>query len=241
MDGYREIPPPPAFDGLVDCLWRETIRAERHTKRIVPDGCVDVICDGRHAFVAGPDTVARVAELHTGTLTGIRFSPGVAPAVLGVPADVLRDSQVALADVWSADRVERLGQTMAAGGSMSVLAQGFAGSLRGAEVDPLALALAAHLRRPDDETAAAPTIRRLARVIGISERHLQRRCVAAFGYGPKHLHRVLRFHRATALAWGGTPFAEIAARTGYADQPHLAREVRALAGVSLTDFLAGSG
>lgn len=55
----------------------------------------------------------------------------------------------------------------------------------------------------------------------------------AFGYGPSVLRRVLRFRMALRLAARGTPFATVAARAGYADQAHLAREVRALAGVPL--------
>lgn len=69
--------------------------------------------------------------------------------------------------------------------------------------------------------------------MGLSERQLHRRSLAAFGYGPKTLARVLRFDRALALAQDGVPLAETAALAGYADQPHLAREVKALSGVPL--------
>jgi len=47
------------------------------------------------------------------------------------------------------------------------------------------------------------------------------------------LGRVLRMQRALELARGGVAFAEVAVRAGYADQAHLSREVRALAGVPL--------
>jgi AraC-like DNA-binding protein len=43
--------------------------------------------------------------------------------------------------------------------------------------------------------------------------------------------------RALALARTGTPLAEAAARAGYADQAHLTREVRELAGVPPTRLL----
>ncbi|MGH3680741.1 MAG: AraC family transcriptional regulator, partial [Natronosporangium sp.] len=57
--------------------------------------------------------------------------------------------------------------------------------------------------------------------------------LAAFGYGPKLLARILRFRHATGLAAAGLRFAEVAAVAGYADQAHLAREVRELSGVPL--------
>ena len=56
-------------------------------------------------------------------------------------------------------------------------------------------------------------------------------------YGPKTLARVLRLQRALGLARGGVPYAETAARAGFADQAHLARDVRELAGVPLTELL----
>jgi AraC-like DNA-binding protein len=77
----------------------------------------------------------------------------------------------------------------------------------------------------------------LADGLGLSERQLRRRCLELFGYGPKVLDRVLRLERALAAARRGAPFALVAADAGYADQPHLAREVRALAGVPLGELL----
>ncbi|WP_143615380.1 helix-turn-helix domain-containing protein, partial [Streptomyces sparsogenes] len=67
---------------------------------------------------------------------------------------------------------------------------------------------------------------------------LHRRSLAAFGYGPKTLARVLRLNRALDAARAGTAFAEVAALAGYADQAHLAREVKALTGVPLGRLLA---
>ena len=39
----------------------------------------------------------------------------------------------------------------------------------------------------------------------------------------------------------GMPFAETATRAGYADQAHLARDVRELAGMPLGKLLGGGG
>jgi len=71
----------------------------------------------------------------------------------------------------------------------------------------------------------------LADELGWSPRSLTRQCTAVFGYGPATLRRILRFRRAGNLLHAGVAPAEVAARVGYADQPHLAREVKALAGV----------
>jgi AraC-like DNA-binding protein len=74
--------------------------------------------------------------------------------------------------------------------------------------------------------------------LGLSERQLLRGCLPLFGYGPRRLGRILRLNRALAAARAGQPLAEVAAGTGYADQAHLTREVRALAGATPTELLA---
>ncbi|MEQ3549974.1 helix-turn-helix transcriptional regulator [Pseudonocardia nematodicida] len=79
----------------------------------------------------------------------------------------------------------------------------------------------------------------LAAETGWSRRHLQSRFTTQIGLGPRTAGRVLRFAGAARLV-GGTPapLAEIAATCGYADQPHLSREFRSLAGISPAAFRA---
>ena len=80
-------------------------------------------------------------------------------------------------------------------------------------------------------------VREVADAVGLGERQLRRRSLAAFGYGPKTLQRVLRFQRALGLARSGMALADVAQAAGYADQPHLANEVRVLAGVPVRALL----
>lgn len=79
--------------------------------------------------------------------------------------------------------------------------------------------------------AAGDPVPAVAAELGLGERQLHRRSRHLFGYGPKTLARILRLRRALALAYAGMPAVEVAARAGYADQSHLSREVRSLAGV----------
>ncbi len=73
--------------------------------------------------------------------------------------------------------------------------------------------------------------------MSLSDRQLHRRCLRAFGYGPKTLARILRMRRALDSARAGTPPADVAVETGYADQAHLSRGIKALAGVPLSALL----
>jgi AraC-like DNA-binding protein len=76
----------------------------------------------------------------------------------------------------------------------------------------------------------------IADAVGLSDRQLHRRSLAAFGYGPKVLGRILRLQRAIGLARAGTALSATAAEAGYFDQAHLAREVRALSGAQRRDL-----
>ncbi|MGH3762128.1 helix-turn-helix domain-containing protein, partial [Actinophytocola sp.] len=121
-----------------------------------------------------------------------------------------------------------------------------AGSTDSAQTVLASAVVAAARTGPDPAVPALLSLARggarvgaMADAIGLTERQLHRRCLAAFGYGAKVLARVLRFEHAIRLARGGTELADVAYRAGYADQAHLSREVRALAGVSPTEFLSG--
>src|SRR6185369_12984908 len=77
--------------------------------RVLPDGCMDFLWDGESISIAGADTHAQVFHAEPGTaMTGLRFAPGYAPRVLGVPADEFTDQRVPLDAIWSTAAVERI-------------------------------------------------------------------------------------------------------------------------------------
>jgi AraC-like DNA-binding protein len=222
---YREFAVPPRWRGLAECLWTSTAPAAPEVVDVLPDGCMDLVWSGAELFVAGPDTAAHPYERATGrTACGLRFHPGVLPALLGVPADALRDARVPL-EALLPDPAHRATAMLTDASTPGPVLAGLVAALPGAPPEPGVRAAAARLARG---ATAADT----ADALGWTVRTLHRRSVAAFGYGPAVLRRVLRFRRAMALLRAGVGPAEVAARTGYADQPHLSRDLRALAGVS---------
>ena len=66
--------------------------------------------------------------------------------------------------------------------------------------------------------------------MGWSRRHFAARWRRDVGMGPKAVARILRFQRALRLLREGRPLADVAYDCGFADQPHLNREFRALGG-----------
>ncbi|MFF2327991.1 MULTISPECIES: DUF6597 domain-containing transcriptional factor [unclassified Streptomyces] len=230
-DGYEEWAS--RFDGAT--VWTLAV-PEGPVRPVLPDGCMDLIWIGGRLLVAGPDTQAVTPAAWTGgRCTGIRFAPGTAPALLGVPAHELRDRRVDLADVWPGAAVRELNERLAeacdpAAALEAVALRRAAGSV---PPDPAMRSVAALL-------GAGRPVADTARTVGLGVRQLHRRSLAAFGYGPKTLARVLRLQRALALARSGMPYAEAAVEAGCADQAHLAREMRDLAGTTLTAHLAPS-
>ena len=87
------------------------------------------------------------------------------------------------------------------------------------------------LRNDKPELRGGAGVLSLASSVGLSERQLHRRCLDAFGYGPKMLDRVLHLNVALDHARTGLALADVAALTGYADQAHFTRDVKALTGV----------
>lgn len=214
-------------------VWSRSADERRgRTTRVLPDGCMDLIWLGDAGLVvAGPDTQAHMVPGPTGAYTGLRFAPGWGPAVFGIPASELRDRREPLAVVDGARDARALAERIAEAPDRALVLEDFAARrLRGGSPDPVAAAAARRLR-------GGVGVAELARDLGLSDRQLHRRSVAAFGYGPKVLARVLRLRRALDLAYAGNPFAEVAAVAGYADQAHMSREVRALAGLSLSELV----
>ena len=79
----------------------------------------------------------------------------------------------------------------------------------------------------------------LARTVQLSPRQLRTLMIAETGLSPKQLCRQFRFDGVVArLADGDSTLAQIAAENGYADQAHLTREFRQMAGCTPTQWLA---
>jgi AraC-like DNA-binding protein len=177
---------------------------------------MDLLWSSGSLLVAGPDSRAVVLPTNIGaTVTGPRLAPGSAPWLLGVDAEELRDRREPLASLWPRARVERWTDVVATAPQPGRVLETIACDLLRRGGDP-----------PDDVGAIVGLVREghsvaeVADLVGLSDRQLHRRSLRAFGYGAKRLGRILRLQRALALTRAGVPFADVAARLGYADQPH---------------------
>lgn len=226
---------------MIDAVWETTSPAAGADGevRVLPDGCVDLVWHGDRLVVAGPDRVARMATVRPGDAScGIRFRPGSARAMFGLPGEALAGGSIPAAQVIGPDETERLTAVLVAATQCARpdLLRRWAGRRLelGAARDPAV----AHV---SDLLTADPTLRvaDLAERIGYSDRQLRRRVQAEVGYGPKLLARILRLQRTLALSRAdrSLSLADAALAGGYVDQAHLGHECSALGGATASVLL----
>ena len=235
MQTYRERLPAPGLAHFLSCVWVQRVSSDSaaYEHRTVPNGAIEIVCvTGTDTVrVIGPRRAPAVERLGPGsTVVGARFQPGVPTALIGASAHELLACEADLETLWGRHAAGRI----AASGTPDAI-----------ESELLArLELA-----PDRDPVVAGTVHGLqpwrrggigevARALYISPRQFRRRCVAAFGFGPKTLHRILRFQGFLALAErGDLGTGRLAAEAGYFDQAHLARECIEFTGLTPAAFL----
>jgi AraC-like DNA-binding protein len=224
-----ERAPRPSLRRHVACVW---VARDDSADPLLPDAAVELVWSGRGLFVRGADTRAHAVDAFPErTFVGVRFRPGAAADVLGLHGAELADARVGVSELWGRGEMERIESRLlectSPAQAAALLEDAVAARVRGAPdsaVDAVVTVL--HHERT--------AVRELAGRLGLSERQLRRRCTDALGYGPKTLDRILRFQRFRALARRrrDVGLAQLAAVAGYADQAHLTRECRRLAGES---------
>lgn len=217
--------------GRVHSVWCQRT-TEPRSQLVVPDGCADILWHDGHLCVAGPDTSWRMAQMPPGSMImGIRFRPGGAAGALfgDMPVSEARDGQPFLADLWGDRPVRELTERLAAADSPAVVLQAavVARLSHVGDVDPVVTAAVRLFDVP-----RPPSVADVADRFGLCDRQFRRRFVHTVGYGPATLVGVLRMRRAMRLFESPARPADVAAAAGYADQPHMTRELRRLTGVT---------
>jgi AraC-like DNA-binding protein len=234
---------------VVSSVWihRISSSAAPYPHRNVPNGSVEVLCRvGSVPQIIGRLSRPTIEVLPPGsTVVGVRFRPGAAAGVFGLPASELVDITLDADELWGRSAVA-VGDHVAGSASpeeaVAHLQKLIAGRVTGASCpDPLvAEAVRRLMHWRTGEVGSLPSL------LGVSERQFRRRCQSAIGVAPKALHAMLRFQRFLARAQfalsrgrrpAGDGLALLAADAGYADQSHLTRECVRLTGLTPRAFL----
>jgi AraC-like DNA-binding protein len=198
----------------------------------VDGGSADAHTSFTAGLVAGPVAISSAGDA---CCIQVNFTPLGARRFFGLAMSELTDRMVGLDDVLGIEGIalrERLGN-----------AHGW--SARFAIVETFVAARLTEAREMQAEIAWAYDriivsggrirVSSLADRLGWSRKHLAGKFSNAIGVGPKTLSRIVRFNRALGLSrQGKSDWADIAADCGYADQAHLVREFRDLAGETPT-------
>jgi AraC-like DNA-binding protein len=197
------------------------------------------------AMLAGPTSRAAVIEFEQGRAhISVTFALGAASCFFAPPLNVTRDLQVPLGDVWGRPGTalrERVLEAATPQDALDVVEGVLLGALCGLRDpflrdpflrDPLVVAACGAL-------SAGVPVGKVAAELGVLPRTLRRRFTAQVGLGPKRFAQVQRLQRVVRDLEGcaSVDWAGVAARHGYADQPHLVGEFRQLVGVTPTGYL----
>lgn len=244
--------PSPALEGIVTdiCGYRETAAGHFHNVEYASLTVPLVISfaepfaiglgkapgDNFASFAAGLFAGPVVIESFGGACcVQVNFTPLGARRFFRQPMSELTDSMVVLDDVLGGEGMalrERLGNAPDWAARFDIAEAFVAARLENAAETPLEIAWA----YDRIITSGGRTrISVLAEKLGRSRKHLASGFSDAIGIGPKTLSRIVRFNRALGLSRQQTvDWADIAADCGYADQAHLVREFRDLAGETPT-------
>ncbi|BCB76458.1 helix-turn-helix domain-containing protein [Phytohabitans flavus] len=177
----------------------------------------------------------RVTGRGIGDCLQIRLEPAAAAAVLGASAE-LSGTTVALEDVWGrdADRAEDRLRAATSWRERFTIVEEILGRRLAARppVDPEV----GYTWRRTLASRGRVRVECLADEVGWSRKRLWSRFRSQLGITPKRAARLVRFDNAAHLLAAGRTPADVATRSGYVDQSHLHREVKAFTGRTPTDL-----
>jgi AraC-like DNA-binding protein len=211
---YREFPPPPALEGLIKVRWTLAGHGAAGAwvaQQAVPDGCVEIIT----------------------RLAGRSRWDGEQPARFAVGLIERPEGFESSGDArFEAIRLWPWAWALLDGRPLADL-RGRWLPFAGPDFDAIErrLALESALAATGRAILAAGTVAEMARATGMAPRSLQRWFERNVGLPPRRYLRLLRFQKAFAQVSEQPSLADHAAAQGYADQAHMARDFRAMAGV----------
>ncbi len=208
---------------------------------VPPDGCTAVVIHlgaPAPAMLSGPWLEPLGVPVQAGDrFGGVRLEPGALEPLLGMAAGAMRNRVAPAPEPLQRLAVD-LRAALSEDGGIDAMA---------ATLDRLLPAIV--VAKPSRDTLVAEAVDRLvasggelpiaelALALGCSPRTLRRRFTAATGQSPKEFARMRRVLTAAwVMAKGDTTWSAAAHAAGYADQPHLHRDVADFTGLTPGHF-----
>ncbi|MFF3334823.1 helix-turn-helix domain-containing protein [Streptomyces sp. NPDC002888] len=198
----------------------------------------------RDALVVGPRTRASYhadAERRVVSCVQLRLGPGTVRPLLGTPAVDLVGQVLPLGTLPTSTARQLAGELVALEPEdmPTHLARVLPGRLAQVVDRSRTLLLRAAVEALSTRSDTTPAqVRDVARDLAVSERQLRNLFTEGVGLSPKHYARINRVRHVLTHA-ATTPWAELAATTGYYDQSHMTSDFRTLMGVPPRSFFTG--
>lgn len=258
---YKTLPPPTHLEPFVDCIWILTCARDEgdpEPQIVLPDGKTELIVHFGDAFLKleGRAYERQARVLMSGQLTrrimlkptgeigvvSIRFKAAGAARFFDVAYDEIVDRVVdfaCLEPAFSAaihDRIARAGSDDARLAAMIAVLEERLTQESKEDV---------FVRQACQCIVASEgqySVQDLVKLIGFSERQLQRKFKRQVGITPKVLSRIMRFQKFLAVTKKPNvlTLADAATACGYYDQSHFIRDFTTFAGMSPMKYLSGS-
>ncbi|MGB7448631.1 MAG: AraC family transcriptional regulator [Ornithinimicrobium sp.] len=163
---------------------------------------------------------------------GVRLASWAGRAVAGQSLAGWRDARAPLSTLWGQSACTELMTRIADAGTARSRTAVLASA---AEVRASSVSEGSEVVRLAELVDTGWSVADISATMGTTPRQVHRRCTDLFGLPPSVLRRISRLHTAASSrgVLGRVTLADIAYASGYADQSHMAREVRALTGQPL--------
>lgn len=256
---FYRYPPSRELAPFVESIWGVRGAAEFTREAVLPNGVVELMINFgptqrvhaygdrevdepfRWSWLAGIQDQRLVVGSPEGVNhMGVRFRPGGAHAFFDLPMDEVTNQVVELDDLLGPAAGELRERAAAAASDLE--------RARAVERWLVGRRYAVHphyatIRRALDLLQASAfglSIGELCEQLGLSDRHVLTQFRRVVGLSPKTMSRIARFQAVVGATEGReeVDWSRLAYRFGFADQSHLVREFRRLAGVTPTEFLA---
>lgn len=253
MSGYTEFAPDGDVAQAIAAVWmgEPAIVAEQAGtihRRVLPDGCIDLIFEGgsaaRARLFTSPliESAAVIVPDPQSWFVGVRFHPGMSRMALDVDPRECRDREIPAREIdLDFTRIEeRLLECRTPDRALERLLWEVNGRLRRNR----RRASPARVQRALAFLACGRTglsVQAVAHSLGMTERTLHRDLVAWTGLRPKLLARIFRVQRALRLIRSRRmPLITVAHEIGYSDQAHMTRDLQRVTGFGPSEIRAAA-
>jgi len=254
MPGYSFFPPHPRLAAVIEAIWDHDVPDTDAAPTVVMPVVSPTLCfhyrippaisfqhrpsshsndwrqPGRFRITGAQGRAVRLRPVGPVGGVMVRLRPEAAARLTGASMRQFHDSAFSIDDVFRATEVslldERLAEANDPATRVAAVQDFMLRHLRDGEQDSVARH-AARLLRHDPSLS----IRRLALLLDVSERHLSRCFQGEIGVPPKQFARIARIGKVVAAARGpDSDWTDVAASCGFTDQAHLIKEFNAMVG-----------